>query len=207
MAGTEEAKSVRHSKYCSHAHGLEYLREKVSEALITKAQIKSLIVATGSLAEFQSIGDVAPVAEGSITPSESRRLQDMAQERDQINVSMRHIDDRINCLNRMQEKALRINADLKAPKEKEICGLDERLNLQERDLDTLIQSSGFLDSLLSSSTDKMCTLLAKKCTRHAGWYSIKLDSLNLDQDNLRRDLTKLRTEDKEIRLAAQRRMT
>lgn len=203
MAGTD---SVKHSKYCSHEHGVEYLRDKISEALISKAQIKSLLLATGTLRAFHAIGDVAPVAEGSLLPAESLRLESMARERDTINAALKNIDDRINCLNRMQERAMRINADLKARKEKEICGLDERLNLQDRDLDTLIQSDGFLQSLLNSSTDKLCTVVAKKCTRHAGWHQIKLDGMALEQDNLRRDMNRLRMEDKELRLAAQRRM-
>lgn len=193
-------------RYCSREHGVAYFQDRVEQALISKRQMKSLVMATTNVGEFQMLGNTAPKIDGIVSDIEEKRLQEMTTERERIHEGLRKLEARMSCLNDMQERAMRVNTALKARKEKDICGYDERLSIQDNDLDTLIQSNGFVDSLLGSTTDKLCTVLAKKCNRHAGWHGIKFDIYTLEGENLRDDLDRLRSEDQEIRLAAKRRL-
>lgn len=202
MSGTSETQT--HSKYCSVDHGVEYFRRQVSQALVTKSHIKSMLLAASHVDEFRKIGDVAPSIEGEVSKRDAQRLAVMSEERERIYTELARLDKRSQCLKLMHDRATRVNAAIKARKEKEVCGLDERLNLQDEDLDTLLQSEEFTQSLLGSTTEKLCIVPAKKCVRHAGWFSIKLDGFNLEETLLRQRLAKLRAADQEIRLAAQR---
>lgn len=206
MALIGHTKHSKASRYCSKEHGIEYFKEKVALALLRPGEIKAMTLHAATIDDFKKIGDVAPMVEGIITNTDRVRLAEMQAERDRLNESLRKLEARVVCLNSMYERALRVNTALKARKEKEICGLDERLSIQDRDLDTLIQSTGFMDTLLGSTTDKLCTVLAKKCNRHAGWYAVKTDSYAKDEETLRGELAKLRSEDEVIRLAAHRRV-
>lgn len=198
------------SKYCSSAHGVEFMQQKISQALISKGEIKSLLVVSTSVESFRKIGDVAPTIEGTLTSDDEARISRMNDTRDAIYEELRRLEARVACLASMRDRAARLNAGLRARKEKEVCGLDERLNLQDEDLDTLIASpSNFLatlDAAGATATDKLCTVPAKKCTKHAAWQTIKQDGYTLDEENLRGELARLRREDQEIRSTAQRRM-
>lgn len=193
------------SKYCSKEHGLEYFKLKVTQALVSKPYLKSMLISAADVQKFRQIGDVAPEIKGNVSDVETQRLHQMEKEREEIYSAIKRVELKMQCLHSMRDRASRVNANLKSRMEKEICGLDERLNLQDEDLDVLLQSADFMDSLLGSSSDKMCNVPAKKCTRHAGWVSIKSDGYMLEEEILRHDLAKLRGEDKEIRQAAQRR--
>ncbi|CCG83208.1 Set1 complex component spp1 [Taphrina deformans PYCC 5710] len=199
-------KTGKASKYCSKDHGMAYFREKVAQALLRPGEIKAMVSHAPRVDEFKKLGDVAPVVEGIVTKDDRVRMAEMQSERDGLHESLRKLEARTVCLNSMHERALRVNTALKARKEKEICGLDERLSIQDRDLDTLVQSTGFMETLLGSNTDKLCTVLAKKCNRHAGWYAVKMDSYVKDEETLKGELARLREEDELIRLAAQRRV-
>lgn len=209
MGGTDEAAVVKQSqsKYCSAEHGLEYFRQQVAQALIPKPQIKSMILAVSNVSDFKKMGDIAPTIEGQGSASDVAKLTNMSDERQEIYAELVRLEARIQCLNQMRERSVRINASIKARKEKEICGLDERLNLQDADFDTLIASPAFMESLIrGTETEKMCTMPLKKCSKHAGWYSIRADGYRLEESLLKERLAELRREDHEVRLAAKRRI-
>lgn len=205
MAGTDN-KQTR-TKYCSRDHGLEYFRQQVAQALLTKPQIKSLILSVTNATDFKKIGDVAPTVEGKVTAVDIARLDNMSRERQEIYDELARLEKRVAVLVQMRDRAARVNASIKARKEKEICGLDERLDVQDSEFDTMVAAQDLVQSLArSTETDRMCTVPIKKCTRHAGWYAIKSDGYHLDETLLKERLAKLREEDQEVRLIARRRV-
>jgi hypothetical protein len=197
------------TKYCSHEHGLTYFKLRLNQALLTKAQIASLVKCSATRADFCRLGDNAPAVEGvAFTEKEQQRLEETRQERQRITESLAKVAWRQQLMSMMREKATRVNADLKARKEKEQCGLDVRLLMQEEELDALIAEKGteLEEQMRGTTTDEMCTIPVKKCVKHAGWHQIHSNGATLQEQLLKARLDALRGEDEAVRKSAQRRL-
>ncbi|ORY82048.1 hypothetical protein BCR37DRAFT_31745 [Protomyces lactucae-debilis] len=201
--------SHQSGKYCSHAHGLAYFQMRLGQALLTKPQVASLVKCSATRADFCRLGDRAPAVEGvAFTAKEQQRLSESQQERQRIDGALSRLTRRQQLVTMMREKATRVNVELKARKEKEQCGLDVRLLMQEEALDALIEdkSADLEEQLRGTTVDDMCTVPVKKCIKHAGWFQIHSDAISLQEQLLKDRLDVLRGEDESIRKSAQRRI-
>ena len=195
------------SKYCSKEHGVEFFNLRIQQALLSKREIASVMAASTDLTSFHQLGDSAPAlaVTGKLSSAHTAIVDKIATRRAGIYHDLEQLTKRSDCLKCMRERAIRINVSLKARKEKEICALDDRLNLQDSDLAAMITPDLITSIQTSSAIDEhICQTQQKKCIRHAGWAQIKADGYALEESILRAELAHLGREDEEIRVLARR---
>lgn len=199
------------SKYCSQEHGLEFFQLRVSQALISRREIVSLLVTAGSdVSVFKTLGDAAPPLPASdtekLSSADLERLERNQGRRATVQSDISRLKRMIEFLSAVRDRAMRVNTSLKARKEKEICGTDFRLTLQDSELAEILSQPDFLSTVTTSGAidDNLCQVTTKKCFRHAEWYQIKLDGYHLDEELLRKELLQLNHDDDEVRLIARR---
>lgn len=202
------AKGTRGSKYCSDEHGKLYFQVKLKELdadTITKEQLKSLVMAVGSVDSFKTLGDEEPIIPESVllnykTAEDDSRLADLRLEREKLLRKLEIVYLRQSFLHLAVEKAKKLNSDLKALvpqqltvgknkpkiKAKEICGFNEILSLDDAEfLEWSATDEGnrvFAEKWIEG--DKECSVEKRRC-RHTGWQGLRGEDILMEESLLK----------------------
>jgi COMPASS component SPP1 len=216
-----KGKTTRGSKYCCHAHGIEFYNTKLQSLEVeglTRSQIKALLEAVAGADEFKGLGDEEPPVPEEVlmkfkTTEDDSRLADLRLEREKISRKLEIVKLRSQFLQIAIEKAKQINLDLKnslptptstgknksKPKIKELCAFDTRV---------LFEDSEFLEWTASEESKKIfaegkiegdtgCEVEKRRC-RHAGWQGLRAEEILMEEGSLRGKLDEIVEQEKII---------
>lgn len=165
------------SKYCVREHGLAYIKARADDCLVPKGQLVQLVRRCDGLADFQRKGDSRPDVDFKWSDVESAKMQALEEELRAAQRRLGELDRYAAFLEDCRARAVSRNAELKARKEKEICGYDYRLDDDN-------EATG-IDTASEKGT---CDTALRKCAKHGGsvsaWHAIAAAHLQLERDLL-----------------------
>jgi COMPASS component SPP1 len=218
------AKGIKGSKYCSDEHGTLFFQAKLRELdddIMTKEQLKSLVMAVDGVDGFKTLGDEEPVIPESVllkykSGEDDSRLADLRLEREKLLRKLEIVHLRQTFLHLAVEKAKQLNIDLKSlavqpqqltvgrtkpkSKAKEICGFNEILSLDETEfLDWSVTEEGkriFAEKRIAG--DKECVVEKRRC-RHTGWQGLRGEDILMEESLLNSQLEGISRQENVIR--------
>ncbi|EPY50001.1 Set1C PHD Finger protein Spf1 [Schizosaccharomyces cryophilus OY26] len=193
------------SKYCCHEHGVLFMRSKLKNTTIDLSSLKTLTMVADNFQEFRNLGNQAPSLPDTIIPENV-----YAFEREDLEVLDRNLILLKENLNFTQEKkhflqlikdASRVLVQEFKEREgikKDVCGFDNRLLLNDRDLRDVWHSISPEVPIIEvkqihSTSDSVCFQEKRRCIKHGNWQIIFTEDLNQEEKNLLHKINQMET--------------
>ncbi|KAK6523300.1 hypothetical protein TWF694_006185 [Orbilia ellipsospora] len=181
------------SKYCSPEHGIEFFKSKYPLADYSAGELSALVGAVNDATSFRKLGDGVPAPESPTSRSKIESLlsldvEKLGPQKDAVNLRRSRVNTRSKFISMAKDRQKRVGDELRNEGDqavkgnKEICGFDNRLAMDDEEFEVWCETEEgrtvFSQGLISGR-DGLCT--KKKCEKHKYWLRIAMEDIELEE--------------------------
>ncbi|EPX71831.1 Set1C PHD Finger protein Spf1 [Schizosaccharomyces octosporus yFS286] len=197
------------SKYCCHEHGVLFMRSKLKSMTLEPSSLKTLTMVADNFEVFRNFGSQAPSLPEIILPEnvyafERTNLESIEQSLSTMHEKVRFAQEKKHFLQLVKDASRTLVQEFKEKEglKKDICGFDNRLLMNDKDLKNLWQSISpeapitELEQMLEQmqcTSDCICLQEKRRCLKHANWQIIFSEDINQEEKGLMHKLEQMET--------------
>ncbi|WBW75226.1 Set1C PHD finger subunit Spf1 [Schizosaccharomyces osmophilus] len=193
------------SKYCCHEHGVLFMQSKLKNTTIDPSSLKTLTMVADNFEEFRNVGNQAPSLPETILPEnvyafERSDLESIKRNLVLLNEKIRFTQEKKHFLQLIKDASRILVQEFKEKEgfKKDVCGFDDRLLINDKDLKDLwhsISSEVPITEVkqLQSTSDCVCFQEKRRCLKHGNWQIIFSEDINQEEKDLLHKIKQMET--------------